>query len=250
MLTNKKTKKSTDRPSVSLLMPVLNEKKNIPVLISRLRLALHGLDYEIIFIDDDSQDKSWQCIQHYARSDKRIRLIRRIGRRGLSSAISEGLSMAQGNHIAVMDADLQHDTSILPRMLNSLSRYEFAIATRAPVARKRTSRERFLLFRSSIATWLVRVLLRVRLSDPLSGYFAFRRSAYDRTKHLLKPMGFKFLLDLYVKADPVKVHEVRYVFGDRLHGKSKLTSAVMLAFLAQLAHLFLYRISNFFKRSH
>src|SRR3954469_12309104 len=105
---------------LSVVVPTFNERDNVGALFRKLESTLQGIAWEVIFVDDNSPDGTWQVVRELARQDDRVRCIRRIGRRGLSGACIEGILASSAPYAAVMDADLQHDETRLPRMLSVL----------------------------------------------------------------------------------------------------------------------------------
>ena len=209
----------------SLIIPTYNERDNIPELIARLTAVLDGQHWEIIFVDDDSPDDTAGLIRQYAREDPRIRLLHRIGRRGLSTACIEGVLASTASYIGIMDADMQHDETILPRMIQMLRQdsLDLVLGTRNAGG---GSMGRFCRARVALS-WLGKrishAVCRCRLSDPMSGFFVFHRSFFSEVVHHLHGGGFKILVDMLACAErPVRFAEVGYVFRERRHGQSKL----------------------------
>ncbi len=184
--------------AVSLILPTYNERENLAPLLERVTSALEGYEHEIIVVDDDSPDRTWEEGERLRSLYPRLRVIRRVRERGLSSAVVRGFREATGEVLVVMDADLQHDEAILGKLIGALDEGHFAIASRSS-AEESWGWERRL--RSQVATTLARLVLNVPISDPMSGYFAIRRSFFacldDGT---LRPKGFKILLYLYARA--------------------------------------------------
>jgi dolichol-phosphate mannosyltransferase len=226
-------------PELSIVIPTFNERDNLDPLIGRLHRALGGLSWEAVFVDDDSPDGTALRIREIAQEDPNIRGILRVGRRGLSSAVIEGIMSTSGPYIAVMDCDLQHDERILPHMLAALriAETDLVIASRytdGADAAKGLSARRYDL--SRLATALSHLVLKAPPTDPMSGFFAIKRAAFDSTAHRLSGQGFKILLDLLASAPkPLRFVEVPYVFRNREHGQSKLDSNVMVEYLALIA---------------
>lgn len=225
-------------PELSLVVPTFNEAENVAPLLDSLRKALAGVSWEVVFVDDDSTDGTVAAVRAAARADSRIRLVHRIGRRGLSSAVVEGIQSTTAPFVAVMDADLQHDETLLPRMLERLreseadvvvgSRYMAGGGTGAWAADRRLI--------SRIATQLAAIVLRVRFSDPMSGFFMLRREAFDGSVRQLSGQGYKILLDIAASAQsPLKVEELPYTFRSRIHGESKLDTLAVVDYLTLLA---------------
>lgn len=223
-------------PAISLIVPTYNESRNLPVLVERVAAALAGRDFEIIVVDDDSPDRTWEVAEGLAGRFP-VRVFRRIGKRGLSSAVVDGFASARGEALAVIDADLQHDPAVLPRLIDGLARCEAAVGTRyaGSGSTGEWSGARLALSRS--ATWSVRRLLGVPTSDPMSGYFAIRRDLFQRIAPLLQPRGYKILLEVLHRGRVKEVHEEAYTFAGRLHGESKLGTGVLLDCAAALWEL-------------
>lgn len=211
------------------MVPTFNERENLPALVDGLTRALAGRDWELIVVDDDSPDGTAALARGLHAADGRVRLLRRIGRRGLSSACIEGMLASSALFLAVMDGDLQHDPALLPRMLDLLrtDRADVVTASRyldggdlgdwSPV-RARISR---------LATSVTQRVTGVALTDPMSGYFAVRRELVDAAAPELSGLGFKILLDLILSLrPPVRIVELPLAFGVRVHGRSKLSPRV------------------------
>jgi dolichol-phosphate mannosyltransferase len=225
-------------PTLTVVVPTRDERENIGPLYARLCAALAGIDWEAIFVDDDSSDGTPQAVLELARADRRVRLLRRIGRRGLASACIEGIQASTAPFVAVMDADLQHDEALLPRMLQALrdepldivvgSRY----AAEGGVGDWDQNRVRL----SALATRLGQWLLRVSLTDPMSGFFMLRRDAFELSMRQLSTIGFKVLLDILASSPrPLRVKELPYRFGVRQAGASKFDALTGLEYLLLLA---------------
>lgn len=222
-------------PEISIVVPTLNEADNIKVLYDALCDCLAAEHWELIVVDDDSSDDTVRIVREIAARDHRVRCLRRIGRRGLSGAVIEGILSSSAFAVAVMDADLQHDERLLPRLIAEIrGGADIAIGSRhmgGGSASQGFSRWRQLA--SNVATDAARRLLGVAVSDPMSGFFAVRRSTADLVIPQLSAQGFKVLLDLLVSArDTLKVVELPYAFRPRHRGLSKLDSGVALDFFS------------------
>jgi dolichol-phosphate mannosyltransferase len=214
--------------------PTYNEGKNIPEVIARVRSVLEGLSWEMIFVDDDSPDGTAAAILEYARSDRRIRLVQRVGRRGLSSACIEGMLATSANSIAVMDADQQHDEAILPKMLARLRDEELDIVVGTRNAdggsMGQFSAKRILL--SRLGRRISKSVCHCELSDPMSGFFLLRRGFLMDVVRRLQGEGFKILVDLLASAERrVRVGEIGYRFRLRKYGESKLDLLTAVEYL-------------------
>ncbi len=224
-------------PELTVVVPTFNERTNVPLLLARLQRTLDGIDWEVMFVDDNSPDGTAAAVSALGESDARVRCIRRIGRRGLAGACLEGMLASQARFVAVMDADLQHDETLLGTMLARLrpGDVDLAVASRyvgagsaAALAGRRASYSRW-------STVLARRLLHVELSDPMSGFFMLRRSAIEELAPALSSQGFKILLDIVASArGALRIAELPYVFRERQHGESKLDARSVLDFFALL----------------
>jgi dolichol-phosphate mannosyltransferase len=221
-------------PTLSVVVPTFNERDNVTVLYRKLEAALGGVAWEVVFVDDNSPDGTWDVVRGLARRDSRVRCVRRIGRRGLSGACIEGILASSAPFAAVMDADLQHDETQLPKMLALLQGgdAELVIGSRYIEGGSADSFNRQRAGASALATEVAKRVLGVRVADPMSGFFMIRRDRFEQLAPQLSVQGFKILLDVIASAHgEVRTVEVPYTFGSRLHGESKLDSMVALDFL-------------------
>jgi dolichol-phosphate mannosyltransferase len=191
-----------------------------------------------VFVDDDSADNTAEHLRHLGRADRRIRCIRRFGRRGLSSACIEGILSTSAPYIAVIDGDLQHDETLLPRMLDILKggQTDLVVASRylGPGAADGLSARRRLLSRAGV--WLARVLLKADITDPVSGFFMVRSEVADAAAPRLSGVGTKILIDLLASTPgALSVTELPYRFRGRSAGSSKLDLFTVFEYLALLA---------------
>jgi dolichol-phosphate mannosyltransferase len=230
-------------PQLSVIVPTFNERDNVTTLFRRLETALEGMSFEVIFVDDNSPDGTWQVVRELARQDCRVRCIRRIGRRGLSGACIEGILASSAPCAAVIDADLQHDETQLPKMLLLLQADEadLVVGSRYVEGGSADSFNKQRAGASALATEVAKRVLRVGIADPMSGFFMIRRDRFEQLAPQLSTQGFKILLDVVATArGDLRVKEIPYSFGSRLHGESKLDSMVALDFLglvlAKLTH--------------
>ncbi len=221
-------------PQLSVIVPTFNERDNVTTLFRRLEAALAGTAFEVIFVDDNSPDGTWEVVRALAREDGRVRCIRRIGRRGLSGACIEGILASSAPCAAVIDADLQHDETQLSKMLALLQGGEFdlVVGSRYIEGGSADSFNRQRAGASALATEVAKRVLRVKIADPMSGFFMIRRDRFEQLAPQLSTQGFKILLDIVATArGSLRVKEIPYSFGSRLHGESKLNSMVALDFL-------------------
>lgn len=222
---------------LAVIVPVFKERDNIKPLLHRLAGVLTNVNHEIIFVDDDSPDATSRTIREIALTNPRVRVLTRIQRRGLSSACLEGMMATAAPYIAVMDADLQHDEQILPEMLARLrtGNTDLVVGTRnagtGSMGQFSESRVRL----SHLGRRLSRLVSRCELSDPMSGFFMLTRPFLEQTVRHTSGIGFKILLDLVAASPrPVRLAEIPYTFGARLHGESKLDIMVGLEYLQLL----------------
>ncbi|WP_027552495.1 glycosyltransferase family 2 protein [Bradyrhizobium sp. Cp5.3] len=221
-------------PELSVVVPTFNERANVTVLYRRLEATLAGIAWEVVFVDDNSPDGTWDVVRALARRDSRVRCIRRIGRRGLSGACIEGILASSAPYAAVIDADLQHDETQLPRMLSLLmsGQAELVVGSRYIEGYKSEGFNNQRAGASALATEVAKQVLRVEIADPMSGFFMIRRDRFEELAPKLSVHGFKILLDVVASAHgTLRAVEVPYTFGARQHGESKLDSMVALDFI-------------------
>lgn len=223
-----------------LVIPTLNEAGNIPVLLDRIHSALEptSVNYEIIVVDDDSQDGTADVVRERAATDPRVRLVVRKGERGLAGAVIRGWEETDADLLGVIDADLQHPPEVLPSLLAPvLNGADIAVASRYVNGKEVGEWNKFRLFVSRCGTLATAPLQRngVRVKDPLSGFFIVRRECIDNLK--LQPEGFKILLEILVKGRIKKAVEVPFQFGNRHSGKSKADVKVALQYFSLLGKL-------------
>ncbi|MDR0933435.1 MAG: polyprenol monophosphomannose synthase [Victivallales bacterium] len=223
----------------SIVIPTLNEKENILLLIDRIEKC--GLsNYEIIVADENSPDGTAEAVNAYAAAGHDyVRAVLNDGIPGLSPSIVKGFKAAQGEFLCCMDGDLQHDTADLIGLLNELESCDFAIGSRYVQGggfREKWNPFRVLISRSAAA--MAHLVLGIKVKDPMSGFFALRREAFERISPRLSPKGFKIMLELLyllsTDGKPCRVVEHGITFGRREHGKSKLSAKVMLDYLRML----------------
>ena len=230
---------TTPGPELAVIVPTRNEHDNIFPIYNALCSVLHGIDWEAIFVDDDSQDGTPEAISWLANRDRRVRCIRRIGRRGLASACVEGILASSAPYVAVMDADLQHDEQLLTRMLDTLKTepmVDAVVGSRYVEHGSVGTFSRHRAWLSGVATRIGRSILRVPISDPLSGFFMVRRQAFLGSVRRLSNMGFKILVDIIASSPhPLRVKEIPFRFRERHAGESKFDALVGWEYLMFLA---------------
>ncbi len=222
---------------LTVVVPSFNEIDNVEPLVERLRTALEGIVWEVIYVDDNSSDGTAAKVRELSQTDPRVRCIQRIGRRGLSTAVIEGMLASSAPYLAVIDADLQHDEKLLPRMLATLKSdgLDIVIGSRYIVGGAIGEWDKRRAVMSGMATRLARMVVSAEIADPLSGFFMLHRYAFEYTARRLSGNGFKILLDLFASAPtPYRFAELPYVFGERIHGESKLDCLVIWEYLMLL----------------
>lgn len=219
---------------VSIIIPTYNEAENIENLIKKIEevLSKNNINnYEIIIVDDNSPDKTYEVVEKISKLDNNVKLIRREKKKGLSSAIIDGLSKSSGNLIVVLDADFQHPPDIIPKLIKSLKDHEIVVASRYTKGGKT---EGFSFFRRIIsrgATIIAKLLVPEanRTSDPMSGFFAFRKDSINIKS--VNPIGYKILFEILYRNPKAKVVDIPYTFKKRAKGESKLGTKEILEFL-------------------
>lgn len=223
----------------SLVVPTYNEVENIEELCRQLIGVLSPLplEFEIIIVDDDSPDGTWRIAQNLAKEEKRIKVIYRVSEKGLATAVVSGWAKAEGNILGVIDGDLQHPPEVLKAMLGKIisdSDIDIVVASRYTQGGGISNWSLWRTSVSRLATCLSGIFLPrafKKVKDPMSGCFILKRNVI-RDK-ILKPIGYKILLEVLVKGDYKKVAEVPYIFKERKKGGSK---AGMKEYFISLLH--------------
>lgn len=231
---------------LAVILPTFNERKNIALMVNRLDAALQGLAWEAVFVDDNSPDGTADEARRIACEDPRVRVIERIGRRGLASAAIEGMCATAAPVVAVMDADGQHDEKLLPQMYAAIASgdYDVAYASRfAEGASTEAWGRPDRVKASGVANSIARKVTGVDLSDPMSGFFMLKGETLRADAHRLSGVGFKILLDILATVEaPLRVKEFPMHFSARMEGESKLDRTVVFEFLVGLYDKWLGRI--------
>lgn len=224
--------------TLSIVIPTFNERANLEPLLQLLDNALAGIRWEVVFVDDDSADGTAAAVRGIAQQRSNVRALQRIGRRGLSTAVIEGILATNAPYIAVMDADMQHDERLLPEMLRLLQEESLDVVVGSRyvagggVGTWDSTRHKM----SQFATKLSRILVKDNLTDPMSGFFMVTRPAFDSAVRHLSGEGYKILLDLFASApQPFRFKELPYQFRTRQFGESKIDSAVLIEYLLLIA---------------
>ncbi len=235
----------------SLIVPTYNEYLNLQQLYQRIIGALVNFpfDYEIIIVDDDSPDMTWTVAEGLAKKDKRVKVIRRIDKRGLATAVMSGWDVSEGEILGVMDADLQHPPEILEEMLGKIinnNKVDIVVASRYVAGGKVLNRSFQQILRSGFAILFGRIFVPKifkSVKDPLSGFFILRRKVIEC--QALKPAGYKILLEVLAIGSYKQVYELPYSFAARNRGRTKAGWQACFAFLLQLIRLTGRPVGNF-----
>lgn len=226
----------------SLVLPTYNEGENISEIVGILSELLDRVipaDYELIVVDDDSPDRTWELAAELMSAYPQLRVIRREQERGLSTAVIRGWQAARGDILGVIDADLQHPPEILIQLWVEMSKgAELAVASRNIVGggvSEWSLARRFLSRGAQMLGLAILPEVIGRLSDPMSGYFMVRRSAI--ANQILSPVGYKILIEVAARGQIRWIAEVGYVFRERVAGASKVTWKQYLEYIQHLIKL-------------
>jgi len=226
-------------PQLSIVVPTFNERDNIRPLYDLLNAVMTDVVWEVVYVDDDSPDGTADEVRALAVEQSNVRLIHRVGRRGLSGACIEGMLSSIAPIVAVMDCDLQHDENALLPMLAAFDAdptLDLAIGSRnVEGGSAGDGLSRLRKWGSDRATALTARMLKIGASDPMSGFFMIRRTSFNMVVTDLQTEGFKILADmLSASKGQWSIVEVPFTFRKRQHGESKMDSAVALEFLGLL----------------
>ncbi len=223
--------------TLTVVVPCYNERANVAPMVAALDAALTGLAWEVVFVDDDSPDGTAAAAREIARHDPRVRCIRRIGRRGLSSAVIEGALSSSADYIAVIDGDLQHDETRLPLMLQALANgADMAVGSRHVEGGDSSGLSSPLRVKlSETGIRVAQMVTKTSITDPMSGFFLLPRPLFEQLAARLTGQGFKILLDLILAAPSrLTIAEIPYKFRPRIAGESKLDVLVLAQFAGLL----------------
>lgn len=230
---------------LTIVIPTFNERDNVRPLVERLETVLSGRPWNAVFVDDDSPDGTADVVDEIGMTNPRISCLRRVGRRGLSSACIEGMMSSSSSLLAVIDADLQHDETLLPKMfdiLTSADDTDIVVGSRYMEGGGFGEWDQKRILISRIATAAAHKLARAKLSDPMSGFFMIRREVFLGLVRRLSGRGFKILLDILASSEkPLRVQELPFQFGLRVAGESKLDTMVAWEYALLLVEKFFGR---------
>jgi dolichol-phosphate mannosyltransferase len=226
-------------PDISLIIPALNEAPNLAPLLEQIAAAVGSRAYEVIIVDDHSRDNTAEVCAELSKSYPLRLIVREHPSSGLSGAVLAGMAEARGELLVVMDADLQHPPAKIPELLAPLERGEADFVLGSRYVPGGSTFDKWTLFRrinSGVATFLARPFAG-NVTDPMSGFFALKREAYQGARRLT-PLGYKIALELMCKARARNVREIPIHFAQRARGESKLTLAQQFRYLEHLSRLY------------
>jgi len=229
---------AADERSVSIIIPTYNERENIERVVERCQAALADYRFEIVVVDDDSPDGTWQLVEDSYAETEAVRIVRRTTESGLATAVSRGFDEASFELCAVIDADLQHPPEKLPELVAAFDDgADIAIGSRHVPGGGVENWSTFRRVVSRGAMTIAKLALPPTraIADPMSGFFAVRRAILDDVT--LAPTGYKILLEILMKCDYHRVAEVPYVFTERERGESKLSAGEYIDFLRHVCDL-------------
>lgn len=229
---------------VSIIIPTYNESQNILTVLKSIKESLpKNLAAQAIVVDDSSPDGTAKIVEDYLKSVKNIAnytvdVIQRTAKWGLSSAIINGVQHAKGDMIVVMDSDLSHPPQVIPRMIDALKQYDLVVASRYIKGGKIRGWPLKRKMMSKFATWIAKKGLGVKYSDPMSGFFVFRKNILKGIK--FDAIGYKILLEILVKKNGISVKEIPYTFDERALGSSKLSFSTISDYIRSVWKLYKY----------
>ena len=227
----------------SIVIPVYNEAKNLEILIPKIYKELKNIKFELIIVDDSSNDGTSIILKRLKK--KNFKYIIRKKERDLSKSCIEGFKKASSKNIVVMDGDLQHKPSDIKKFLNIFYkiRPDFVVGTRDLFKNKRHNLNFLRLFASRMLILIVNSLLGNKTSDPMSGFFMFKKRVFKKSQKKLIKKGYKILLDLlYINNQKVRVIDVNINFDSRMKGKSKMNLKILFYLISMISKKFFSRV--------
>ena len=223
----------------SIVIPVYNESKNLPLLISQIYKVLKNHTFELIIIDDNSSDGTFEVLNKIKK--KNFRFFIRKKKRDLSRSCVLGFNKSKYKNILVMDGDLQHQPKDIKKLLKvfQLKKAHIVIGSRELFTRKKHNLSFMRLSASRILIFIVNILLGNKTSDPMSGFFIFKKEIFITNKYKLFNKGYKILMDLiYLDEKYQKIYDVKINFANRKKGESKMNMKILLS----LIYMILYKL--------
>ena len=231
---------------ISIIIPTYNESENIiKILHSIGEILPKNIPTQAIVVDDNSPDGTGKIVEDYLKNVKKIadytiEIIHRKAKDGLGSAILKGIQQAKGDTIVVMDSDFSHPPQIIPKLIESIKKYQYDIAVASRYIKggkiQGWSLKRKIISKS--ATLIAKKGLGIDTKDPMSGFFAFKRNIIKGLN--IDAIGYKILLEILVKTKNVNIKEIPYTFQDREFGSSKLSSGTILDYCRSVWKLYRY----------
>lgn len=219
---------------ISIIIPCLNEEKNILKVFNDIKQKFHFKNYEIIFVDDNSQDNTQKEILKLSNKFKNIKYIFRKNDKDLSRSFLAGLKVSRATYAILMDCDLQHDAMILDKLYNSIQKKNIICVSGSRFLNKSINNTKkikyiFRLRLSKILNYFINLLLNIKLTDPLTGIFIVNRNYFLKFKNKLYLNGYKIFLDFFTVADIKRKHfEIPIKINERTYGKSKLNTKTLI----------------------
>jgi dolichol-phosphate mannosyltransferase len=227
---------------ITLVIPTYNESQNLPILLDRVFSAFGSakLDGKVIVVDDNSPDGTWKTAEELKEKYPGLEVLRRLGKRGLSSAVLDGFGMSKSAILGVMDADLSHPPEKIPELLEPILRGEADMVVGSRYVERGGTEDWTFRRKASSKVATLAVLGLTDVKDPMSGFFFLKREVIDDVE--LSPKGFKIALEILVRGNYDRVAEVPIIFRDRIYGETKLSGGVILDYLYHVAKLYAYKI--------
>ncbi|MHC4442540.1 MAG: polyprenol monophosphomannose synthase [Planctomycetota bacterium] len=234
------------KPMASIVVPTFREADNLSPLVTSVSHVMASVDtqYEIIVVDDDSQDGSEQIVDNLLKQGHPVRIITRIGQKGLSSAVLCGFQQARGEILICMDADLSHPPQTIPQLIECLNDPQVDLVIGSRYVTGGSTDEKWGILRrlnSRIAMLLARPFTHVK--DPMSGFFAIPRRVFQNAAPL-NPIGYKIGLELIIKCPCKHIHEIPIHFSKRKLGQSKLNLKEQIKYIIHLLRLTIFKLTQ------
>ena len=216
--------------SISIIIPILNERKNIKKLFNEINKKLFGIKYEIIFVDDKSTDGSIDVLKELNRQDKRLNFIIHKGKPDLTQSCFKGIEKSKNNLIVIMDGDLQHNPIYIKELLTKIlnENCDIVIGSRNFSKLNANSISIIRIFFSKTLILLFKIISGKNFIDPMSGFFIFKREIYFKNKKKLFGRGYKILADFLYNIPKLKINEITIKFRGRLEGESKMNFKILI----------------------
>jgi dolichol-phosphate mannosyltransferase len=216
----------------AVIIPTYNEAKNIGGVADKICNYLKKYDFTLLVVDDNSPDKTWEIVKNYSKKNKRIKLLKRERKLGLASAVIDGFKKVDADIYIVADADFSHDYSIMPKMIENIKKgHEIVIGSRFISGGGTKGWPFYRIIISKIGAIISKLFLKIKIKDPMSGYFAIKKDIFEKIKKELDPKGYKILLEILARSKSKKVKEIPFVFKDRIYGKSKLSGKIIKEYI-------------------